>query len=230
MEESTSRAHWGRALLTVRIAVAAYFTKRRKERNKMNKAMSIIFVSLAFAGLATAAITPALVGAPTMEGVNSRWSYEISVDRLAHLIAAKNTPCRSAKLCGSYFTIYDFVGYVAGSATAPPGWEVQVALKGLTNATQAPTDSPSIVNLTFVYTGPPRSDKGPLAISGFTALSRYGAVNPDGTFTYQSEVDGFSGQAGVDAGVGSIEVPTAEVPITADRRSFAAPQGWPWRV
>lgn len=114
---------------------------------------------------------------------------------------------------------------MAGSATAPPGWEVQVALIGLTNATQAPTDSPSIVNLTFVYIGPPRSDKGPLDISGFTALSHYGAVNPDGTFTYQSEVDGFSGQAGVDAGIGSIEVPTADVPITADRGSFAAPQG-----
>lgn len=194
----------------------------------MNKAMSIICVSLGFAGLATAAITPALVGPPTVEGVNSRWSYEISVDRLEHLTAAKNTPCRSAKVCGSFFTIYDFVGYVAGSATAPQGWAVQVDLKGLTNATQAPTDSPSIVNLTFVYTGPPRSDKGPLDISGFTALSQYGAVNPDGAFTYQSEVNGFSGQAGVDAGVGSIEVPTA-VPVTADRHSFAAPQRWSWK-
>jgi hypothetical protein len=99
-------------------------------------------------------------------------------------------------------------------------------LIGLTNATQAPTDNPAVVNLTFVYIGPPKSDKGPLDISGFTALSRYGAVNPDGTFTYQSEVDGFSGQAGVDAGIGSIEVPTADVPSTADRHSFAAPQGW----
>ena len=193
----------------------------------MTKAMSIICVSLVSAGLATAAITPALVGPPTLEGVNSRWSYEISVDRLEHLVAAKNTPCQRAKLCGSFFTIYDFVGYVAGSATAPPGWEVQVALIGLTNATQAPTDSPSIVNLTFAYIGPPKSDKGPLDISGFTALSQYGAVNPDGTFTYQSEVDGFSGQAGVDAGVGSIDVPAPDVPVTADRHSFAAPQGWP---
>jgi hypothetical protein len=144
-------------------------------------------------------------------------------------MAAQNTPCKRARLCGSFFTIYDFVGYVAGSATAPPGWEVQVALIGLTNATQAPTDSPSIVNLTFVYIGPPKSDKGPLNISGFTALSLYGAVNPDGTFTYQSEVDGFSGQAGVDAGIGSIEVPTADVPVTAHHHPLAAPQGWSWK-
>ena len=189
----------------------------------MNKAISIGIVSLAFAGLATAAVTPALVATPAPEGKDYRWTYEISVDSLEHLVAAKSTPCHAAKTCGSFFTIYDFVGYVPGSATAPPGWKVQVAFTGLTNRTQIPTDSPSIVNLTFVYVGPPLSDRGPLNLSGFSALSKYDAVNPDGSFTYQGEVDGFSGQAGMDAGVGSIEVPTADTPIVTAYYRLAVP-------
>ena len=192
----------------------------------MNKAISIVIVSLAFAGLATAAVTPALGATPAMEGSDYRWTYEISVDSLEHLVAAKSTPCHAAKSCGSFFTIYDFVGYVPGSATAPPGWKVQVALTGLTNRTQIPTDSPSIVDLTFVYIGPPMSDRGPLNLRGFTALSKYDAVNPDGSFTYQGEVDGFSGQAGMDAGVGSIEVPTADAPIVTAYYRLTVPRGW----
>lgn len=189
----------------------------------MNKAISIGIVSLAFAGLATAAVTPALVSTPSKEGPDYRWTYEISVDSLEHLVAATSTPCHTAKSCGSFFTIYDFVGYVPGSAIAPRGWKVQVAFTGLTNRTQVPTDSPSIVDLTFVYIGPPMSDRGPLNLSGFSALSKYDAVNPDGSFTYQGEVDGFSGQAGMDAGVGSIEVPTADAPIITAFYRLAVP-------
>ena len=165
----------------------------------------VVFGSLAFAGFASAAITPALIGSPTVSGANFKWSYQISVDSLEQLIKASSTPCSSAALCGSFFTIYDFVGYVPGSVKAPAGWTAQVAFVGLTPSTQIPPDSPTIHNLTFVYTGATSPDKGPLNVSGFSAESTFGVANTGGTFTYQAEkID-----STVDAGIGPIEVPSS---------------------
>jgi hypothetical protein len=177
----------------------------------MKKFLLITFVSLAFAGLATAAITPAILGTPTVDGSDFLWSYQISVDNQEELIAASSTPCTTAAACGSFFTIYDFEGYVAGSITAPAGWSTQVALTGLTNSTQNPADSGSVANLTFVYTGTSPLP-GPIAdMTGFSAVSTFGQVNTGGTFTYQAaKLDGL-----VDAGIGSINVPLSSTPEPA---------------
>ncbi len=178
----------------------------------MKKFPLITFVSLAFAGLATAAITPAIVGTPTVDGADFQWNYQISVDNQEELVAATSTPCATAAACGSFFTIYDFEGYVAGSISAPTGWSTQVSFVGLTNSTQSPTDSATLENLTFVYTGTPTPDKGPINdLTGFSALSTLGNVNTGGTFTYQADkLDGL-----VDAGNGSINVPMSSTPEPA---------------
>jgi hypothetical protein len=178
----------------------------------MKKFLLITFVSLAFAGLATAAITPAILGTPTVDGSDFLWNYQISVDNQEELVAASSTPCSTAAACGSFFTIYDFEGYVAGSVVAPAGWTAQVSLVGLTNPTQNPSDSGSVANLTFVYTGTPSPDPGPIAdLTGFSAESMFGQVNTGGTFTYQAaKLDGL-----VDAGIGSINVPLSSTPEPA---------------
>jgi len=171
----------------------------------MKNLCMVVFGSLAFAGLASAAITPALVGSPTLSGADFKWSYQISVDSLEQLVKASSTPCSTAASCGSFFTIYDFVGYVPGSVKAPPGWTAQVAKTGLTPSTQIPTDSATITNLTFVYTGATSPDKGPINLSGFSALSTFGIANTGGTFTYQAEKDNGT----LDGGIGPIAVPSS---------------------
>ena len=171
----------------------------------MKNLCMVLVGSLAFAGLASAAITPALAGSPTVDGADFKWTYQISVDALEQLVKASSTPCASAAACGSFFTIYDFVGYVPGSVKAPAGWTAQVAFKGLTPSTQIPPDSATIYNLTFVYTGATSPDKGPLNLSGFSALSTYGIASNGGTFTYQAEKDNGT----LDGGIGPIAVPSS---------------------
>lgn len=168
-----------------------------------------ILASLAFAGFASAGITTSIVGSPTVDGSFYLWNYQISVDSLEQVVDATSLPCTTASSCGSFFTIYDFVGYVPGTVTAPTGWTPQVALTGLTNSTQNPTDSGSIVNITFVYTGTPSPDPGPINnVTGFGAESTYNFINAGGTFTYQAEkLDGT-----VDAGIGSVDVPGVVAP------------------
>jgi hypothetical protein len=165
----------------------------------------VVFGSLAFAGLASAAITPALVGSPTASGANFKWTYQISVDSLEQLVTGSGTPCTLPVNCGSFFTIYDFVGYVPGSVKAPAGWTAQVADTGLTPSTQIPPDNATISNLTFVYTGTTSPDVGPINLSGFSALSTYGTASNGGTFTYKAEK--LNGT--VDGGIGPIAIPSS---------------------
>ena len=57
----------------------------------------VTFVSLALAGLATAAITPAILGTPHGGMVQDYlWNYQISVDNQEELVAASSTPCSTA--------------------------------------------------------------------------------------------------------------------------------------
>jgi len=162
----------------------------------MKKVLTIIFAGLVTVGLANAAITPALVNV-TGSGPYT-WNYEISVDNLEELVA--NT---------SYFTIYDFAGYVSGTIEAPAGWTDSVQLIGITPSEENPTDSGTLENLTFTYTGPTTS-VGPITdLTGFSAESTLGSVyETGGTFTYQATKTPAAG-GGLDQGIGSIEVPTA---------------------
>src|ERR1700684_1435576 len=101
----------------------------------MKKVLSLVFAGLVTVGLANAAITTALVDV-TGSGPYT-WNYEISVDGLENLVAGT-----------SYFTIYDFAGYVGGTISAPTGWTDSVQFLGITPSMQNPTDSPTLENLT----------------------------------------------------------------------------------
>jgi len=78
----------------------------------------------------------------------------------------------SSSLYDDYFTIYDFNGYVAGSIFAPAGWVATTQLMGPTPTDIIATDSGSIVNLVFSYTGATLS--GPLVLGQFGAMSTSG--------------------------------------------------------
>jgi hypothetical protein len=116
------------------------------------------------------------------EAGNFRWTYSVVL------------PTNMQLQSGSYFTIYDFAGYKAGSASinsAGPdpsfaqNWKVTSSLLGPTPSGLFPQDNPNVPNLTFTYTGP-TIPAGALTLGNFTAVSSFGtqtagafaAINP----------------------------------------------------
>jgi hypothetical protein len=149
--------------------------------------VSAAALMIAASGIANASITVVLTS--DVAGV---WTYGISVDGLEHLDSS------------SYFTIYDFAGYEAGTIFAPAGWSDSVQLTGKTPATVSVPDSASITNLTFYYTGPPTTLPGGSTVGGFGADSAAASNSTSGWFSYQAIKTALGT---TDQGDGNLEVP-----------------------
>jgi hypothetical protein len=108
--------------------------------NIMRKTYFLGLIAFAMMVTARADIIPTLFST-TPSGSNFTWDY-------SGIVTANQTVTT-----GDYFTIYDFGGYVAGSATAPVGWTVSVQLVGITPSDVKPVDNPSLFNLTWKYVG-----------------------------------------------------------------------------
>ena len=76
---------------------------------------------------------------------------------------------------GDFFTIYDFAGYIAGSATDVGDWKFSTANDGPDGIYQGPTDNPSLPNLTWTYqgTGLAQVENGSLLLGQFSARTSY---------------------------------------------------------
>jgi hypothetical protein len=101
------------------------------------------FLGLIMVGLVVAAnadIIPTL-SPVTPSGGNFTWSY------------AANVTVDETINTGDFFTIYDFGSFVSGSNLQPAGWTFSSSLVGLTPSQVSPTDNPSLLNLTWTYTG-----------------------------------------------------------------------------
>ena len=85
---------------------------------------------------------------------------------------------------GDFFTIYDFSSIMPTTTTQPAGWTFSTALLGPTPALVTPTDSASLWNLTWTYTGT-------TPISGAAALGIFSAV----TSTNQLKTGQFTAEA-----------------------------------
>ena len=110
---------------------------------------------------------------------------------------------------GDFFTIYDFGAFTAGSNLQPAGWTFSSSLVGATPSGVIPTDNPSILNLTWTYSGE-------TPIIGAASLGNFSVIAD----TNQLRTSDFAAQAtrsdGPDAGskvdnVGRISVPVPEV-------------------
>jgi hypothetical protein len=113
------------------------------------------------------------------EAGNFRWTYSIVL------------PTDYKLQSGDYFTIYDFGGYVDGTAnvsfTAPEGasWAFSSSMVGPTPGLLNPTDDPNTANLTWTYSGP-TIPTGQLGLGNFAAsslfedskVSHFTATNP----------------------------------------------------
>lgn len=103
------------------------------------------------------------------EAGNFRWTYSVVL------------PTDMRLQSGDYFTIYDFGGYVPGSAnvtspypddSASSFWSVSTNNVGPTPALLNPTDNPNISNVTWTYNGP-TIPSGQLTLGNFAATSMF---------------------------------------------------------
>ncbi len=125
--------------------------------------------------LAAVVVTPARAGLLPVsvtvqpEAGNFRWTYSVVL------------PTDMKLQAGNYFTIYDFGGYVPGSAgvlspfpddSAAAFWKVSTTNVGPTPDRLNPQDDPNIPNLTWTYTGP-TIPAGKVTLGNFIATSLF---------------------------------------------------------
>ena len=115
---------------------------------------------VALGGTAQAGLLPTGVTVLS-EGDNWRWQYAIVL------------PTDSQLKTGDYFTIYDFNGFVDGSAAAPSAdWVFTTSMVGPTPPNVVPSDDPTKPNLSWKYTGP-TINVGQTGLGNFMATSLY---------------------------------------------------------
>ena len=128
-------------------------------------------------------------------------------------------------LSGDYFRIYDFAGYVSGSAVMPAGWSVSVSNYDPVlppTLTLSHGDDAAIPNLTFTYNGL-TPIVGATTVSGFSAISPYGQTltlkNFVGT-NHNSTIPG-----GLVDSIGDLNVPNGVTPAEAPEPAAAVTTG-----
>jgi len=104
------------------------------------------------------------------EAGNFRWTYNVVL------------PTNMKLQSGDYFTIYDFGGYVPGSAslTSPfpdasvlANWSVTSSLLGKSPGRVNPNDDPNVPNVTWTYNGPDLTNPTGGSLGNFSAASTF---------------------------------------------------------
>lgn len=129
------------------------------------------------------------------EGGNFRWTYAIVL------------PTDMKLQSGNYFTVYDFNGYIDGTAVgADANWSVAVQNTGVTDPLLNPIDDPNLPNLVFRYDGP-MIPAGQLGLGNFMAYSTFGD-RTETSFTAQTNrtSDGLS-----DSNITTTDAPVGEI-------------------
>ncbi|HEV3386409.1 MAG TPA: PEP-CTERM sorting domain-containing protein [Gemmata sp.] len=146
------------------------------------------------------------------EAGNFSWTYSVVLPTNVQLQA------------GDYFTVYDFSGYVKGTATVTSAypsaanaanWSVAASLTPQIPAHLNPVDNTTIPSLTWTYNGPTINPAGQVTLGNFSAISMYKA-STTGYFTATSTVT-TNGQT--DANITETLIPTGS--------SAGAPPGVP---
>lgn len=180
----------------------------------MKKFLLFVSATLLCTGIASANIIPSLIGSPSLLGSGLyQWNYQMALDgseRLDPAASNSATACSGVPCVppGTFFTIYDFVGFQAVVGT-PASWTSSTQFTGVTPASTAPipADNPAVINVTFTYTGPVVN--GPITQSGFNLTSLYGGQT-QGAYAQQATNNTASILNGqTDRGAGPLSVPMA---------------------
>jgi hypothetical protein len=185
----------------------------------MKRLSFALVLSLLVAAGARADGVPNLLSV-TPDGPNFDFSYQFTVATSTRIdpVATNGITCPGlgGKLvqctpAGTFFTIYDIQGFQSVSASLPSGWTDIVQFNGLTPSTinGASIDDPTIVNVTFMYTGPVVF--GPFFQSSFDIISSFGGVQT-GVYTSQTT----NNLSGVSDGTTLQTVGSVDVPLGSD--------------
>lgn len=130
--------------------------------DSIKAAVAALFGLAAVAGSAEAGIIPVKVTAPlnAVTSTHFDWTYDVMLQS------------GSEVRTGDYFTIYDFAGFVEGSAVMPTGWALTKSSLGRKEDNLTPNDSPDIDNFWFQYTGA-TTLKGTVGLGEFVLGSIY---------------------------------------------------------
>jgi hypothetical protein len=110
---------------------------------------------------------------------------------------------------GDFFTIYDFGNFVSGSNAQPTGWTFSSSLVGTNPSLVKPKDNPSILNLTWTYTGTmPISGSAPLGI--FSIVAKTNQLRTSDFAAEATRSTGPNTGSKVD-NIGNISVPVPEM-------------------
>jgi PEP-CTERM motif len=108
------------------------------------------------------------------------WSYTLDLsadqDVVAGTAPTTNPVPHENLTFGSFLTLYDFAGYVAGSCVGPAGWSCTDQMSGFTPDDVNPNDDPLLPNLTWTYTTGATITGQPNGVNlgSFSAQSIYG--------------------------------------------------------
>lgn len=152
--------------------------------------------AVAAAGTSAAGLLPTQVTVQPDAG-NFRWTYAIVL------------PTDMKLQSGNYFTVYDFAGYVPGTAAGPDAnWSVSVQNTGVTDPLLNPIDDAALPNLVFRYGGP-TVPAGQLGLGNFVAFSTF-QDRKNTSFTAQTNrtSDGL-----LDANITTTDAPTGTIII-----------------
>jgi hypothetical protein len=130
-------------------------------------------------------------------GSNFIWNYSsnVTVDQMV--------------MPGDFFTIYDFGSFVAGSNLQPAGWTFSSSLIGTNPSLVTPADNPSLLNLTWTYTGStPINGEAPLGI--FSIVTNTNQLRTSDFAAEATRSTGPNAGSKVD-NVGQVSVPVPEM-------------------
>ena len=150
---------------------------------------------------------------------NGQWtcdySYLVTIAPGAQLTAADDP----GEADDEFLTIYDFAGYLQGSATAPGGWSISEQKVGRTPGSVTVGDNAGLWNITFLYNGDSMIVGGtPQALVGtFRLSSEFGPSIQTGVRTAQTT----SSATGLMLPhTGSVDVPSPDGGVESE--TFAA--------
>jgi hypothetical protein len=151
-------------------------------------------VAVMAVGPAVAGLLPIQVTVHPEDG-HFRWTYAIVL------------PTDMKLQSGNYFTVYDFNGYIDGTAAGPDAnWSVTVQNNGVTDPLLNPIDDAALPNLVFRYNGP-TIPAGQLGLGNFVANSTFGD-RVETSFTAQTNrtSDGL-----LDSNITTTDAPVGEI-------------------
>jgi len=176
----------------------------------------LLGVLIAMPPITKASIIPIFTSGPTASG-SGGYSYDYTADlqqdERLDPAATNGVTCLSmgspiaCNPSGTFFTIYDFAGYVSSSASAA-GWGISTQSVGLTPSTLLPPDDGTLTNITFFYTGAVvHADGDVVPFPGFEIVSSLNTID-EGWYTSQDTND-----VGIDLGTTDQTVGRVVVPV-----------------